>query len=207
MPLRRNFADGDDQVARRDRIVVHLPAVGEGWPARSARYSLQAARRSISARTGLPLLRPSCVSRMSKCASSVISPTFSSGSPRPSTPGRVTALLPPTSNVSSCTEVLNRTASRIGSVACSMVMPDDFDIAAVGDVGRNLAPGLDVVAADPPQRLPEQRRRQIARPRRHRSGRKRRSDQPDCCAGVARDQKLGKIGPAAHAFAVARAVA
>ena len=36
---------------------------------------------SISARTGLPLLRPWSRSRMSKCASSVIRPTFSSGSP------------------------------------------------------------------------------------------------------------------------------
>ena len=38
---------------------------------------------SISARTGLPLLRPSSRSRMSKCASSVISPTLSSGSAEP----------------------------------------------------------------------------------------------------------------------------
>ena len=37
---------------------------------------------------------------MSKWASSVISPTLSSGTPSPSTPGRVTALLPPTSSVS-----------------------------------------------------------------------------------------------------------
>ena len=44
---------------------------------------------------------------------------------------------------------------------------------------RKLAPGLDVIAPDPPQRRAQQRRRQVATARRHRSRRKRRADQPD----------------------------
>ena len=45
-------------------------------------------------------------------------------------------------------------------------------------VGK-LAPGLDVVAADPPQRRAQQRGREVAASRRHRSRRQRRAEQPD----------------------------
>ena len=64
---------------------------------------------SISARTGLPLLRPWSRSRMSKWASRVMRPTFSR-SPIARTAGRVTALLPPTSSVNACASALAATA-------------------------------------------------------------------------------------------------
>ena len=106
---------------------------------------------SISARTGLPLLKPASRSRMSKWASSVISPISSSDPPIPSTPGRVTALLPPTSKVSACASALAATASRSTGVACSMVRPARSDVAAVENHGFDLAAGLDIVPADPAQ--------------------------------------------------------
>ena len=82
-----------------------------------------------SARTGLPLPSPPAVSRKSKCASSVIRPTSLNGIPSPSpslspsTAGRVTALFPPTTNVSECRSTLRAHAARIGPVASSIVKP------------------------------------------------------------------------------------
>ena len=95
---------------------------------------------------------------MSKCASSVISPISSSGPPSPSSAGRVTALLPPTTRVSAWRDTLAATASRIGGVACSIDRPAMLDIAVVGDLRSQFAAGFDIVAPDPPQRLAQQLR-------------------------------------------------
>ena len=138
MPVAPHFADGDDEIARRNRILVHRAAVGEaGEP--DLRDVRAGSPSSISARTGLPLLSPSCVSRMSKCASRVISPTFSSGMPSPSTAGRVTALLPPTSNVSAWSCALDRDRFTDRSGRFLDRQPGKLDVAMIGDLRGQLA--------------------------------------------------------------------
>ena len=64
-----------------------------------------------------------------------------------------------------------RTASRIGAVACSMLSPSIATSPWSAIRARQLAPRLDVVAPDPLQRRAQQRRREVAAPRRHRSRR------------------------------------
>ena len=134
---------------------------------------------SSSARTGLPLLRPSSSVAHVEMRVERDQPDLVERSPSPSTPGRVTALLPPTSKVSACASALAATASRIGRGRLLDRQPVDRDIAMVGDPARQFAPRLDIVAADPLQRRAQQPRRAVAAARRHRSGAERRADQPD----------------------------
>ena len=78
---------------------------------------------SISARTGLPLLRPASSVAHVEMGVERDQPDALESPPMPSSPGRVTALLPPTSSVSACALALAATASRIGGVASSMLSP------------------------------------------------------------------------------------
>ena len=80
-------------------------------------------------------------------------------------------------------------------------------VAMVRDLGRELSSGLDIVAADPAQGRTQQLRRQVAPARRHRTYRERRSDQPDRCARIGGDEKLGKVRPAAHLLTLTAALA
>ena len=121
--------------------------------------------------------------------------------PSPSTPGRVTALLPPTSSVSACASTLAATASRIGPVASSMVSPAISTSPRSAIRVDKLAPGLDVVAPDPLQRRAQQRRRLVARARRHRPGAERRADQPDRRVASSRaTSRSARLGQLAHRF-------
>ena len=90
---------------------------------------------SISARTGLPLLRPSSRSRMSKCASSVISPTLLERQPEPEhARPRHRIVAADQQRQLHAASALAATASRMRAVASSMRQPGELDIAAVGDL-------------------------------------------------------------------------
>ncbi len=80
-------------------------------------------------------------------------------------------------------------------------------VTAIRDPCGDQAAGLDVVAPDPPQRLAQQCRRPVASARSDGAGGQRRSKQSDCRARLDADKEVRKIGPDAHAFAVATAVA
>ena len=83
IPSRRTSPMVTTRLPAVDRVAVHGLGCWRRSPGRSARCSRPAARPRSSARTGLPLLRPWCVSRMSKWASSVISPTLLERQPKP----------------------------------------------------------------------------------------------------------------------------
>ena len=161
---------------------------------------------SSSARTGLPLLRPSAVSRMSKCASSVISPISSSAPPIPSTAGRVIALLPPTNKVSACAS--HALAHRGGERGRRLLdgQTRNIDIAPIRDLGLKFAPRFHIIAADPLQRRAEQRRRLVARPRGHRTGGERRAEQPDRRAPSRATISSARLGQLPIALTVTLAV-
>ena len=142
---------------------------------------------SISARTGLPLLRPCAgvahvemgVERdqpdlVERAAEPEHAPA---GSPHCCRRPAGSAHAPRRSRA---------TASRIGGVACSIVSPASSTSPRSAIRVCKLAPGLDVVAADPPQRRAQQRRRLVARARRHRPGGERRAEQADRRIAVAR---------------------
>ena len=74
----------------------------------------------------------------------------------------------------------------------------DLDIAAVKDSRRQFAPGLDIIASDPAQRLSEQPRREVAASGCHRSGGERRSNQTDGRVAVRPRNQVGKVRPRAH---------
>ena len=58
MPVVADVADGDDQIAGRDRVVVHGAVLAKRASPICAMFA-PGRPSSISARTGLPLLRPS----------------------------------------------------------------------------------------------------------------------------------------------------
>ena len=201
MPSRAHVADGDDQIAGLDRVLVHRAAVGEaGEPdlrdvrARQAVLDQRAHRIAVAQ----ALAR---VSRMSKWASSVISPTSSSAPPSPSTAGRVTALLPPTSRVSACASAL--AAHRVADERRRLLdaQPGELDVAAVGDLrlqararsrhrsGRSASASRAAAPA------------QVARARRHRTRGQRRAEQPDRRVAVgASTIRSERLGQPAHRF-------
>ena len=79
----------------------------------------------------------------------------------------------------------------------------EVDVAAIGDLRRQLPAGFDVVAADPRQGSAKQLRRAIARSRSHRACRERRADQPDRGTPGRGHDQLAEIGPACHRFTLA----
>src|SRR4051794_37529850 len=85
--------------------------------------------------------------------------------------------------------------------------PVDRYVAMIEHRGRQLAPGLDVVTADPPQRLAQQRRRQVAAAQRDRSGGKRRADEPDRRLSMRARNQFRKVGPSAHGWTLTAALA
>ncbi len=138
------------------------------------------------------------VSRMSKCASSVISPTSSSVAAEPEhAPAGSPHYCRRPARSAHAPRRLPRPPRGSAPVACSIVSPPSVDVAAVGDPRRQLAAGLDVVAADPPQRRAQQRRRLVARARRHRPGGQRRADQarpaPRASRATSRSDRLGQL--------------
>ena len=157
---------------------------------------------SISARTGLPLLRPGSRSRMSKCASSVISPISSSAPPSPSSAGpgdRIVAADQQGQRM--------RLRARRDRVADAAESPARWSDRRASTSPRSstmrleLAAGLDVVAADPPQRpreaVPAQDRSAPGVTDPAASGA---PSSPTGASRCARRNQLGKIGPARHRF-------
>ena len=116
---------------------------------------------------------------MSKWASSVISPTLSSGIAEPQHAGTGHRII-----------AADQQGQRMGRGALRHGVADErrrlldaetveLDVASVDDRVCELAAGLDIVAADPPKRLAQQLRREVAAARSDRPGRERRADQPD----------------------------
>ena len=201
IPSRRTCAIVTTRCPPVDRIAVHRRRIGEG---RQPDLGDIAPRQAVLAQRAhrIAIAEPARVSRRSKCASSVISPTSLERQPkRHARAGRVTALLPPTTSVSRVPRDARR-ARRRGSARSlpRCVMPSIATSPWSATRARQLAPGLDVVAPDPPQRRAQQRRGKVAPPRRDRSQRR---AAPRPARPVHRrrlgDDQVGQIGPA-HAL-------
>ena len=132
MPSLPDLADGDDQIAGGQRIVVHRLRYWRTAPARSGRYWRPAARPRSAPAPDCRCSGPAPVSRMSKWASSVISPTCGPAARRAhARPAASPHYCRRPAGSARAPATLAATASRIGAVACSMRQAGNVDIAMV----------------------------------------------------------------------------
>ena len=199
IPSRRTSPMVTTRLPAVDRVLVHRRGCWRSWRARPARCSRPAGRPRSAPAPDCRCSGPGRVSRMSKWASSVISPTLSSG--RPSAEHAR-----PRHRIVAADEQGQRVRARRSPRTASRIERRRF-LDASGRRSstsprsaiwrRQLAAGLDIVAADPPQRLraaaPAPGRTRPASPIRRPAAR--RPARPARRASSRRHQ-VGKIGPA-----------
>ena len=120
IPSRRTSLDADDEVAGGERVAVHLGGVGE---AREADLRDVLARQAVLHQGPHRIAVAQAVVELAHVEMRVErdQADLRERHPSASTAGRVIALLPPASSVSAWSSMLAATASRIGSVAWSIV--------------------------------------------------------------------------------------
>ena len=168
-------ADLDDVARRAGRL-----RAGSGWDCRSS-------------------ARPT-VSRMSKWASNVISPTRSSGRPRPCAAGPGHRIVAAEEEGEPCAATQAPTASRIATKPSAGVTPWTGTSPASRTARSSASSGL-VLGAEPAQRPPRRRRREVAASRGHRARLHRRAEKRD--RRVARPRS-GRRSISSSSFALTR---